>query len=189
MYTAKGELNIFHNLLHILVKVPEWWLLNVATIRANVVLLPGTTQLQVTRSLYNNAPIFWYIIKEKDIEGRLISSSADCIIADPATAWKVDQLDQTLFKLKSKIIVGGERSGWLSWDKLYDAASADHEAINTHKDDIMQVYFTSGTTGKPKMVAHTHSSYGYCHFPMAKYWLDLTKDDIMWNISDTGMMV
>jgi len=153
----------------ILPKVPEWWLLNVATVRANVVLLPGTTQLQ-----------------EKDIEGRLISSSADCIIADPATAWKVDQLDQTLFKLKSKIIVGGERSGWLSWDKLYDAASADHEAINTHKDDIMQVYFTSGTTGKPKMVAHTHSSYGYCHFPMAKYWLDLTKDDIMWNISDTG---
>jgi len=50
----------------ILPKIPDWWLLNIATIRANVVLLPGTTQLQ-----------------EKDIEGRLISSNADCIIADP----------------------------------------------------------------------------------------------------------
>ena len=50
----------------------------------------------------------------------------------------------------------------------------------------VQVYFTSGTTGAPKMVGHTHSSYGYCHRVMGKYWLDLTRDDIMWNISDTG---
>jgi len=153
----------------ILPKIPDWWLFNIATIRAGVVLLPGTTQLQ-----------------EKDIAGRLISSNADCIIADPETAWKVDQLDQKLFKLKAKIIVGGERSGWLSWDKLYESSGSTHEAVRTHKDDIMQIYFTSGTTGKPKMVPHTHSSYGYCHYPMGKYWLDLTKDDLMWNISDTG---
>jgi len=153
----------------ILPKVPEWWLLNLATIRANVILLPGTTQLQ-----------------GKDIEGRLISSLADCIIADPEAAWKVDQLDQSLFKLKAKIIVGGARDGWLSWDQLYECADQEHEAARTHREDIMQIYFTSGTTGKPKMVPHTHSSYGYCHYPMGKYWLDLTKDDIMWNISDTG---
>ena len=36
------------------------------------------------------------------------------------------------------------------------------------------------------MVGHTHGSYGYCHHVMGKYWLDLTKEDIMWNISDTG---
>lgn len=153
----------------ILPKIPDWWLFNIATIRANVILLPGTTQLQ-----------------EKDIEGRLISSNADCIIADPETAWKVDQLDQNLFKLKAKIIVGGKRNGWLNWEQLYESSDSLHEAANTHKDDIMQIYFTSGTTGKPKMVPHTHSSYGYCHYPMGKYWLDLTKDDLMWNISDTG---
>jgi len=153
----------------ILPKIPDWWLLNIATIRAGVVLLPGTTQLQ-----------------EKDIAGRLVASNADCIIADPETAWKVDQLDQSLFKLKAKIIVGGERSGWLNWNQLYDSSDSSHEAVTTHKDDIMQIYFTSGTTGKPKMVPHTHTSYGYCHYPMGKYWLDLTKDDVMWNISDTG---
>jgi len=153
----------------ILPKIPDWWLLNIATIRAGVVLLPGTTQLQ-----------------EKDIAGRLAASNADCIIADPETAWKVDQLDQSPFKLKAKIIVGGERSGWLNWNQLYDSSDSRHEAVATHKDDIMQIYFTSGTTGKPKMVPHTHTSYGYCHYPMGKYWLDLTKDDVMWNISDTG---
>ena len=50
----------------------------------------------------------------------------------------------------------------------------------------LQIFFTSGTTGKPKMVPHTHSSYGYCHYPTGKYWLDLSKEDLMWNISDTG---
>ena len=36
------------------------------------------------------------------------------------------------------------------------------------------------------MVGHTHSSYGYCHRVMGRYWMDLTKEDVMWNISDVG---
>jgi len=172
---SKRAANIFASLdakssLCILPKVPEWWVINVASIRNGTILLPGTTQLQ-----------------EKDIEGRLISSNADCIIADDMTADKVDQLDAHILKnLQTKIIVGDERPGWLSWDKLYQESADDHQAVDSHKDDIMQIFFTSGTTGKPKMVPHTHGSYGYCHYPMGKYWLDLTPEDVMWTISDTG---
>ena len=72
-----------------------------------------------------------------------MASNADCIIADPETAWKVDQLDQSLFKLKAKIIVGGERSGWLNWNQLFDSSDSSHEAVPTHKDDIMQVFVIS----------------------------------------------
>ena len=36
------------------------------------------------------------------------------------------------------------------------------------------------------MVAHTHSSYGYCHLVTGHYWQDLTKDDVIWSISDPG---
>ena len=106
----------------ILPKIPEWWIINVATIRANVTLLPGTIQLQA-----------------KDIEGRLISSGADCVIADPETAAKVDSLDQDKLQLRAKLIVGGEREGWLRWESLYDKAGEEHQAVNTHKDDNMQV--------------------------------------------------
>ena len=56
----------------ILPKVPEWWIINIGTIRANVTLLPGTTQLQ-----------------SNDILGRLKASGADCIIADQVVADKV----------------------------------------------------------------------------------------------------
>ena len=63
----------------ILPKVPEWWIINIGTIRANVTLLPGTTQLQ-----------------SKDILGRLTASGADCIIADPLVAEKVRTLSHTL---------------------------------------------------------------------------------------------
>lgn len=52
--------------------------------------------------------------------------------------------------------------------------------------DIIQIYFTSGTTGEPKMVPHTQGSYGYCHWVTGKYWLDLTPSDLHWNMSDTG---
>ena len=122
-----------------MLQVPDWWLLNLATIRANVVLLPGTTQLQVLESSSNIKKKLDIVqFQEKDIEGRLISSKADCIIADPETAWKVDQLDQSLISLKAKIIVGGKRDGWLSWHQLYESSESSHEAANTHKDDIMQ---------------------------------------------------
>lgn len=152
----------------ILPRIPEWWIINLATIRQNVVLLPGTTQLM-----------------EKDILWRLHASQADCIIADMETALKVDHLGSDV-KIRVKVLVGGTKEGWLSWDELFQQAEVDHLPVKTHKDEIMQIFFTSGTTGTPKMVPHTHTSYGYCHFVTGKYWLDLTVDDIHWNISDTG---
>jgi len=153
----------------ILPKVPEWWVINLGTIRAGVVLLPGTTQLT-----------------DRDIEGRLLSSGADALICDVETAAKVDNLNLDHTSLKTRVVVGGSRAGWVDWGHLYDKAPSNHEAVDSHKDDIMQIFFTSGTTGKPKMVPHTHGSYGFCHWPMGKYWLDLSPGDLMWNISDTG---
>ena len=54
--------------------------------------------------------------------------------------------------------------------------------LDTSSNEVMQIFFTSGTTGAPKMCAHTQGSYGYCHWITGKHWLDLTSNDLHWNI-------
>jgi acetyl-CoA synthetase/medium-chain acyl-CoA synthetase len=58
--------------------------------------------------------------------------------------------------------------------------------VQTRSDDRCVIYFTSGTTGHPKMVVHTHASYPLGHIATGRYWLGLTPDDLHWNLSDNG---
>jgi len=50
----------------------------------------------------------------------------------------------------------------------------------------MQMFFTSGTTGYPKMTQLSCASYGLGHTLTARYWLDLCETDVHWNVSDPG---
>jgi acyl-coenzyme A synthetase/AMP-(fatty) acid ligase len=68
-----------------------------------------------------------------------------------------------------------------------DAADpADAPSVDTAADDPLLVYFTSGTTASPKMVLHTHASYGIGHDVTARFWQDLGPDDVHWTVSDFG---
>ncbi|KAK2180218.1 hypothetical protein NP493_453g02008 [Ridgeia piscesae] len=58
--------------------------------------------------------------------------------------------------------------------------------VKTRSCDPLQIFFTSGTTGEPKMTEQTHASYGLASVITGKYWLDLTPSDVHWNLSDTG---
>ncbi|XP_059717640.1 acyl-coenzyme A synthetase ACSM3, mitochondrial-like [Haemorhous mexicanus] len=154
----------------ILPRVPEWWLLNVACMRAGIVFFPGTSQLTA-----------------KDILYRLQASKAKCIVTNDTLAPAVESVLSGSKFLKSKLIVGqGSREGWLNFKELLAGASADHICVQTRSQDPMIVYFTSGTTGFPKMVLHSHSSYGIGFATTGRRWLDLTPSDVMWNTSDTG---
>jgi acetyl-CoA synthetase/medium-chain acyl-CoA synthetase len=64
--------------------------------------------------------------------------------------------------------------------------SGEFETADTRSDEMALLYFTSGTTGGPKMTVHTHASYPLSHLITGKYWLDLTEQDVHWNITDTG---
>ncbi|XP_069590312.1 acyl-coenzyme A synthetase ACSM3, mitochondrial-like isoform X2 [Ranitomeya imitator] len=153
----------------ILPRVPEWWLFNVACIRAGLVLIPGTTQLTA-----------------KDILHRLQTSDARCIITSQELAPTVDAISSQAPLLKNKMVVAGRREGWLNFQDLYTAVNDKHICVRTRSTDPMTIYFTSGTTGSPKMTEHSHCSYGLGMTVNGKYWMDLIPSDVFWNTSDTG---
>ncbi|XP_043350248.1 acyl-coenzyme A synthetase ACSM3, mitochondrial-like isoform X2 [Dermochelys coriacea] len=154
----------------ILPRIPEWWLINVACMRTGTVLIPGTTQLTA-----------------KDILLRVQTSKAKCIITDHVLAPAIDRIVSECQSLKFKLIVSEDHlEGWLNFKDLFTNANADHNCVTTRNQDPMTIFFTSGTTGSPKMTEHSHSSYGIGLTVNGRYWLDLTSSDILWNTSDTG---
>ncbi|CAO2583028.1 Acyl-coenzyme A synthetase ACSM4, mitochondrial, partial [Lemmus lemmus] len=154
----------------ILPRVPEWWLINVACMRTGLVFMPGTIQL--TR---------------KDILYRLQASKAKCIVASEEVAPAVDSIVSECPNLKTKLLVSPYCwDGWLSFQELLRSASEEHSCVETGSQEPMAIYFTSGTTGSPKMAQHSQSSLGIGYALCGRYWLDLTPSDVMWNMSDTG---
>ncbi|HIE21762.1 MAG TPA: acyl-CoA synthetase, partial [Acidimicrobiia bacterium] len=86
-----------------------------------------------------------------------------------------------------RVLVGGKADGWVDFDaETVARANRTVDAVRTRSDDPLLVYFTSGTTAHPKMVLHTHASYGIGHDVTARFWHDLTPDDLHWTLSDTG---
>uniref|UniRef100_A0A8B9M3Y1 medium-chain acyl-CoA ligase n=1 Tax=Accipiter nisus TaxID=211598 RepID=A0A8B9M3Y1_9AVES len=157
----------------ILPRIPEWWLVNVACMRAGIVLIPGISQLSA-----------------KDILYRLQASKAACIITDDTLAAAVDSVASECQFLKSKLIVSkGSREGWLNFTDLYKNQSADHSCVKTRIRDSMTIFFTSGTTGSPKMTEHSQGSLGFRPLLSERYWLDLTPSDVIWNTADTGWIM
>ncbi|XP_078237360.1 acyl-coenzyme A synthetase ACSM5, mitochondrial isoform X2 [Pogona vitticeps] len=157
-------------ILTVLPRIPEWWLLQVACMRAGIVFIPGTSQLTV-----------------KDIAYRLQASKAKCIVVSETLAPGVDSIASECKSLRTKLLVSDRgRDGWLNFKDLLQEAPADHKCVKTKSQEPMLIYFTSGSTGSPKMVEHTHCSYGIGFTASGRRWMDLSPSDIFWNTSDTG---
>ena len=150
-------------------RVYQWWEILLGCLRARTVSVPGTT-----------------LLTAKDIQYRVQASEASVVITDEDNAHKVDQALPECPTVKHRVVVGRAGGGWLEYERLIERASAEMAHPRNSSRDPMMIYFTSGTTGYPKMVLHTHASYPIGHTITGRFWLDNGPDDLHWTLADTG---
>ena len=142
----------------------ELWDVMLAAMKLGAVVLPATTQLS-----------------PDDVRDRVELGGANCVVVDAAELHKFDSVDGSV----KRIAVGAQRDGWIDLGAAYDAPAQFVPDGATRATDPLLLYFTSGTTSKPKLVEHTHQSYPVGHLS-TMYWIGLQPGDIHWNISSPG---
>lgn len=148
--------------------LPENWLTILVSIKGGFRLIPAATILSVHDIVYRF--------------GKLMPQA---VVADLDNAIKIDEAEIMAGKsVTLKIIVNATRNGWISFNKVYEEEKKAI-AADTNADDPLFLFFTSGTTGMPKVVTHTHLSYPFGHLTTAA-WIGLKKTDVHYNISQPG---
>lgn len=151
----------------------EFWYTIVALHKLGAIAIPATNQLMT-----------------KDIVYRVNSASVKAIVctSDGHISELVDEAQQETETLKIKILVRGKREGWLSYEEGVSQAPPFTPPVGEDRpkaDEIMLMYFSSGTTGMPKMVAHNHY-YALAHIATAVYWHNVEPDGLHLTVAETG---
>ena len=126
---------------------------------------------------------------EKDFTYRFEAGNVTAILctADGGVADAVDEAAAKCPWLTHKILVGGKREGWHDFNEEYSMYSSHFARAEDAPcgSDPMLMFFTSGTSGYPKLAAHNYK-YPLGHFITAKYWHQVNPDGLHLTISDTG---
>jgi len=150
----------------------QFWFSILALEKIGAIAIPAVAQLQ-----------------EHDFEYRFNAAGVKAIIctADGDTAHQADLAAKDAPSLELKLIVNGTREGWHNFDEEYQMYSTHYNRTEDTPcgDDLMLMYFTSGTTGYPKIAAHSYK-HPLGHLHTAKYWHCVNPNGLHLTISDTG---
>ena len=150
----------------------QFWFAILGLHKLGAIAIPATDQLQ--------SHDFEYRYKAAGVSAILCTADGDAARQAELGAAGYDGL-------KYKFIIGGTREGWRTFDEEYPLYSTHYHRPEDAPcgDDLMLMFFTSGTTGYPKIAAHSYK-YALGHFHTAKYWHSVDPDGLHLTISDTG---
>jgi streptogramin lyase len=143
--------------------VPLWEVM-LACMKLGAVIIPATT-----------------LLTTDDLRDRFDRGGVRHVVVGAADAAKFDALPGDY----GRLVVGGDRPGWTSFERSREAPAELVADGPTYARDPLLLYFTSGTTAKPKLVSHTHESYPVGHLS-TMYWIGLLPGDVHYNISSPG---
>ena len=150
-------------------RIVQWYDVLLGCLHLGAVPMPATMQLSA-----------------RDVAYRVNLAEATTVVTDTAGLIAVDAALADCPGASRRLLVGESSPGWVDLDAAVAGAVATLPVHDTAADDPMLIYFTSGTESLPKMVLHTHASYGIGHDVTAGLWQDLRAEDVHWTVSDTG---
>ena len=150
----------------------QFWFAMIALHKIGAIAIPATYQLREHDFIYR--------FNAAGVSAIVCTSDGDC-------AEIVDKVQSECPTLNLKILVGGKREGWRDFDSEYGLFKSSFRRTpdTPSGDEPALMFFSSGTTGNPKMVEHKHT-YGLGHFLTARYWHNCEPDGLHFTISDTG---
>ena len=163
-FLASEGLRAGDRLLIMLPNCVPLWETMLAAIRLGAVMIPATT-----------------LLEREDLRDRIERGQVKAIVTDAGLAGRFAGLPGAPLR----IAVGRSVEGWVAYDRWRTAPGQFVAQAPTRADDLLLLYFTSGTTARPKLVAHTHASYPVGHLS-TMYWLGLQPGDVHLNLSSPG---
>lgn len=158
--------------LIMLPRIPQFWYTVLALMKVGAIAIPSAISLS-----------------PKDLEYRCNRAGIKMVITNTANVYKFDEIRPKIPTVKIFAQIGQKCDHWLDFMETVEPASRYFIPIGAHKmtklTDPFLMYFTSGTTGYPKIVSHDYS-YSIAHKSTAELWHDLKANDIHWTITDTG---
>lgn len=146
----------------------ELWEIMLAGIKLGAVLVPTST-----------------LVSSADLQDRIARGRVKHVIAQASEAHLFEGMAGSFTRIAVGGAPGKRLDGWRDFDDSHEVLSVFNPEGETRATDPLLLYFTSGTTAKPKLVLHSHQSYPVGHLS-TMYWIGLQPGDIHWNISSPG---
>jgi acetyl-CoA synthetase len=144
--------------------IPPLWETMLAMMKLGAVIIPATT-----------------LLTANDVSDRIARGHVKHIICAAELAPRIEAACGSC----TRIAVGGKAPGWHEYEQGYESPATFQPDGETRASDPLQLYFTSGTTAKPKLVMHSHTSYPVGHLS-TMYWIGIKPGDIHCNLSSPG---